>query len=82
MEINLDAKFTVVIGTARGAFEHEGNAKQEAMDLAYKNRPKEVWIEDEEGEVVFSFEYKDEAMSMTTITQDTFLVDYEVPDDS
>ncbi len=76
------AEFTVVVGTARGAFEHLENAKQSAMDLAYKNRPAEVWIEDNGGKLIFVFAYVDEVMYMTTIKQETLEVDYDIADDS
>lgn len=75
-------KFTVVVGTARGAFEHEENAKQEAMDLAYKNRPNEVWIENDEGNPIWAFRFIDNEMHMESISRHFLIVDYQIPDDA
>ena len=77
MENDLDAKFTVVIGTARGAYELEEDAKKTAMDLAYLNTPRECWIEDVNGDTVFAFTYRDGVMTMDVINRQTLVVDYD-----
>lgn len=47
------AEFTVVVGTARGAFDDIEEAQQEARRLFRLNAPDPVTILDESGEVVF-----------------------------
>jgi len=68
------AEFTVVIGTARGAFELVEDAKTEAMKLARLNAPNPVFIEDSGGQVILSFSFTDEKMFMTKISQETVIV--------
>lgn len=49
----MQVKFTVVVGTARGAFEDIEEAKDEARRLFRMNSPEPVTVLDENGEVVF-----------------------------
>ena len=75
VEIN-PAKFTVIIGEARGAFDCEETAKISAMKLAYLNRPMPISIEDELGHEVFTFSYSFDEMKMTSIHRSTLVVGY------
>lgn len=46
-------KYTVVVGTARGAFDDFDEAKSEARRLYALNAPDPVTVLDEEGKVMF-----------------------------
>lgn len=47
------AEFTVVVGTARGAYDDIDEAKTEARRLFALNQPDPVTVLDEKGEVVY-----------------------------
>lgn len=47
------AEFTVVVGTARGAYDDLDEAKSEARRLYALNAPDPVTVLDEKGDVVF-----------------------------
>jgi len=68
-------KFTVIIGTARGAFDTIEEAKKEAIKLARLNAPENIAIEDIQGYPIFWFFVIDGKTKMTTISYDTVKVD-------
>jgi len=75
MEKNLEAKFTVEVGSARAGYELLEDAKKESLRLARLNDPEPVVIEDENGYPLFSFFVKDGEMKMTEISYRTLTVD-------
>ena len=55
------AEYTVLVGTARGAFDDIEEAKSEARRLFALNCPDPVTILDENGEVVFQIQTNGDA---------------------
>jgi hypothetical protein len=75
MEINLDAKFTVAVQTARGAYEDLDDAKAKAQALAILNPDVDVTIENEKGKPIFTFKYCMNKILMTEISYAPVWVD-------